>query len=246
MTKTPASSESSYELFYWPSIQGRGEFVRLAFEATKTAYVDVGRLPRDEGGGVPALIALLDGQQADAPLPFAPPILRHGSTLVAHTANILQYVGPRIGLAPTDDVGRMAVHQHQLTITDFLVEVHDTHHPIGVDLYYDDQKPESLRRAQNFISHRMPKFLGYFERLLQRNGGGRAYGGALTYVDLSLFQVVAGLDYALPRASARIAAKVPLLRKLHDAVAAYLASPRLIAFNMHGLFRHYPELDEAS
>ncbi|HVR64410.1 MAG TPA: glutathione S-transferase [Polyangia bacterium] len=260
MTANQSGPEPRFELFYWPSIQGRGEFVRLALEATRTPYIDVGRQPRAEGGGVPALMALLDGQAtdaapaADAQLPFAPPILRHGAVLLAHTANILHYLGPRLGLAPSDEAARLTIHQHQLTITDLLVEAHDTHHPIGVDLYYDDQKPEALRRAQNFIKQRMPKYLGHFERLLQRNhagGGAHAIGATLTYVDLSLFQVMAGLAYAFPRALGHLAPKLPLLRKLHDAVAAlpavaeYLASARRIPFNMHGLFRHYPELDEA-
>lgn len=257
MTMNPTRSDAQYELFYWPSIQGRGEFVRLAFEAARSAYVDVGRQPRAEGGGVPALVALLDSQAGEpgsaAALPFAPPILRHGSVLISHTANILHYLGARLGLAPGEEAARLNLHQHQLTITDFLAEVHDTHHPIGVDLYYEDQKPESLRRAQNFIKHRMPKYLGHFERLLQRNaaaGGAHLFGTTLTYVDLSLFQVMAGLDYAFPRALAHLAPKVPRLRKLQDAVAAqpavadYLASPRRIPFNMHGVFRHYPELDE--
>ena len=253
MTK-PAASTPAYELFYWPSIQGRGEFIRLAFEATETAYVDVARRPRAEGGGVPALMALLDGQDAHAPLPFAPPILRHGGVLLAHTALILHYLGSRLGLCPDDEAARFAAHQHQLTVTDFLVEAHDTHHPIGVDLYYDDQKPESLRRAQNFVKHRMPKFLGHFERLLERNAAAgptpHVLGAGLTYVDLSLFQVASGLTYAFPHAWKQIAPKVSRLRKLHDAVAAlppiaaYLASDRRIPFNLHGLFRHYPELDE--
>lgn len=259
MTTHPTEGDPPYELFYWPSIQGRGEFVRLAFEATETAYADVARQPRAQGGGVPALVALLnsqppDGHEADAQLPFAPPILRHGPVLLAHTANILHYLGPRLGLAPDDEATRLTVHQHQLTIADFLVEVHDAHHPIGIDLYYEDQKPEALRRAQSFVKNRLPKYLGHFERLLQRNddaaGGAHVLGTALTYVDLSLFQVMAGLDYAFPRALARLAPKLPRLRRLHDAVAAlpavaaYLSSPRRIPFNTHGVFRHYPELDE--
>ncbi len=253
MTKQASSSSAAYELFYWPSIQGRGEFIRLAFEAAEAPYLDVARRPRGEGGGVPALMALLDGQEANAALPFAPPMLRHGGVLLAQSANILQYLAPRLGLVPDDETSRLAAHQHQLTISDFFVEAHDVHHPIGVDLYYEDQKPESLRRAQNFLKHRMPKYLTYFERLLERNhvgGGTHALGAALTYVDLSLFQMVAGLDYAFPRAMTRMAPKLSRLRKLHDAVAAlpaiaaYLASPRRIPFNLHGIFRHYPELDE--
>jgi glutathione S-transferase len=199
-------------------------------------------------------MALLEGKDPNALLPFAPPILRHGPLLLSQSANILQYLASRLELVPADEQSRLLAHQHQLTISDFLVEAHDTHHPIGVDLYYEDQKPESLRRAHNFLKHRMPKYLGYFERLLDRNhaaGSPHALGQGLTYVDLSLFQVMAGMDYAFPKAMARMAPRLSRLRKLHDAVAAvppvaaYLASPRRIPFNQHGIFRYYPELDEA-
>jgi glutathione S-transferase len=246
-------SAPEYELFYWPGIQGRGELVRLAFEATGVPYLDVARAPEAKGGGVKAIRALFEGHGAAAgPAPFAPPILRHGAVVLSQTAAILSYLGPRLGLAPDDEAGRFAALQLQLTITDFLAEVHDTHHPIAVGLYYDEQKPEALRRTEQFLAHRMPKFLGYFERVLAANaagGGKHAVGASLSFVDLSLFQVMAGLAYAFPRAAAKIEPRLPLLRALRDRVAAeprvaaYLASPRRIPFNEHGVFRHYPELD---
>ena len=40
-----------YELHYWPRIQGRGEFVRLALEQAGAEYVDVARGPKSSGGG---------------------------------------------------------------------------------------------------------------------------------------------------------------------------------------------------
>lgn len=241
-----------YELYYWPHIQGRGEFVRLVLEEGGADYVDVARLPESEGGGRAAVSRLLE-RAADGRTPFAPPILKAGKRLVSQTANILHYLGPRLGLVPKAEAARLWAHQLQLTIADFVVEAHDTHHPIAKSLYYEDQKPEALRRSADFRSLRLPKFLGYFERVLKSNPAGdrHAIGKALTYVDLSLFQLVAGLDYAFPRAMARARSDYPLLFALHRRVterpriAAYLASPRRIPFNDKGLFRHHPELDDA-
>jgi glutathione S-transferase len=243
-----SSVKAEYELYYWPSIQGRGEFIRLALEAAAAKYVDVARLPAGEGGGVKAMTAVLEGAPGGVPL-LAPPILRHGQIVLSQTAAILQYLGPRLGLVPDDEAGRVAVNHLQLTVADFVDEAHDVHHPIAVSLYYEDQKPESARRAALFIKERIPKFLRYFERVLENNGGRHAVGARLSYVDLSLFQVMAGLGYAFPNALARVAGKLPRLVELRDrvaaelAVAAYLASPRRIPFNLHGIFRHYPELD---
>ncbi|MBK7584555.1 MAG: glutathione S-transferase [Myxococcales bacterium] len=241
----------TYQLYYWPSIQGRGEFVRLSLEEAGAPYEDVARRPADEGGGVPALIALLRSE-TEAALPFAPPVLRHGPLLIAQTANILLYLGPRHQLSPSDEAGRLFVNQLQLTLADVVGEVHDTHHPIGSGLYYEDQKPEAARRTQSFLRERLPKLLGYFERVLMRGtqrGGQWLVGGELSYVDLSLFQLVCGLEYAFPKAMSRIGPTVPGLIALRDRVAArpriaaYLASPRRLPFNEDGLFRRYPELD---
>jgi glutathione S-transferase len=236
-----------YELFYWPEIQGRGEFVRLAFEEAGVAYVDVARRP----GGMRAMQRMLEGREPGA-LPFAPPFLRAGKLVVAQTAAILHYLGPRLGLVPEDEIARCYVHQLQLTIADLVAEAHDAHHPIAAELYYEQQKREARARAAQFIAQRMPKFLAYFERVLERNAKGKSgwlVGRARTYADLSLFQVVAGLQYAYPNAMARSAARYPRVIALHERVAqrpriaAYLRSPRRIAFNQMGIFRHYPELD---
>lgn len=236
-----------YELYYWPSIQGRGEFVRLALEEAGVEYVDVARLPER---GVAEMMALLEDPQTAA-APFAPPFLKAGKQLIGQTANILLYLGPRHELVPRDRAGRLWAHQLQLTIADLIGEVHDTHHPIAGSLYYDEQKPEAKRRAADLVSQRLPKFLGYFERVLERNphGAGRAVGEALSYVDLSLFQVMDGLRYAFPRAIGRLQRQWPRLTALHGDVAqrpriaAYLASERRLAFSEEGIFRHYPELD---
>jgi glutathione S-transferase len=237
-----------YELYYWDGIQGRGEFVRLALEEAQADYVDVAR----EAGGEGAMLRLLDGEAVERP-PLAPPYLRAGRLLIGQTANILLYLGPRHGLAPTAEAGRLWAHQLQLTIADLVDEAHDTHHPIASSLYYEDQRPEAKRRADDFLKLRVPKYLGYFEKVLARNtaGSGHLVGGQLTYPDLSLFQVVAGLRYAFPRAMARLGPTYRRVVGVHDMVAArpriaaYLASSRRIAFNEHGIFRHYPELDVA-
>ena len=239
-----------YELYYWPSIQGRGEFVRLALEEAEAEYVDVAR-EHGAGRGVKALMAMLNG--AAAPLtPFAPPFLRDGNVVVSHVANILHYLGPKLGLAPEEEAQRLFAHGLQLTITDFVAEAHDAHHPISTDLYYEDQKSEATARAAAFLKHRVPKYLGYFERVLNDNPAGAAHavGRGLTTVDLSLFQVWAGMAYAFPRAFAGAARAYPALAALTSAVekrpniARYLASDRRIPFNELGVFRHYPELDQ--
>ena len=234
-----------YELFYWPTIPGRGEFVRLALECAGADYLDVARTPK----GMAAMMRLLKDRTAARP-PFAPPFLRSGKVVIAQTANILQYLGPRLGLAPKQDAARLWVHEVQLTVADLVAEAHDTHHPVGVGLYYRQQKHEAKRRAKEFRAERLPKYFGYFEHVLEKNRGGVA--GRLAYADLSLFQVVAGLRYAFPRAMKSLEPAYPRLIALHDRVAAlpalagYFASARRIAFNEDGIFRHYPELDGPS
>ncbi|MGO4524857.1 glutathione S-transferase [Microvirga sp. 2MCAF35] len=233
-----------YELYYWPSIQGRGEFVRLALEEAGADYADVAREPE----GLAAMMRMMD--HAERP-PFAPPFLKDGETIIGQSAAILLYLGARHGLAPKDPAGGLWAHQIQLTIADFVAEAHDTHHPVGVGLYYEDQKDEALRRSEEFRQGRIPKFLNWFETILARNpaGDGHLVGRALTYVDLSLFQAVEGLAYAFPKATRRALKDAPRVAALHDAVAerprikAYCDSPRRIPFNQEGIFRHYPELD---
>jgi glutathione S-transferase len=235
-----------YELYYWPSIQGRGEFVRLALEEAGADYVDIARRPGKRG--VPAMMRLLEGKGIDRP-PYAPPFLKAGKLVIAQTAMILHYLGPRLGLAPRREADRLWLHQLQLTITDLVVQIHDTHHPISSALYYEDQRREAKRRTAEFWRHRLPKFLGYFENVLERSGGPYLLGRKRSYVDLSLFQIVAGLYYAFPKRMKRFERKVPLLIALRDRVAArprikaYLQSDRRIAFNEWGIFRRYPELD---
>jgi glutathione S-transferase len=239
-----------YELFYWPSIQGRGEFVRLALEQAGAAYIDVAREPAAAGMGVAALTHWLEDATIAHP-PFAPPFLKAGKQIIGQTANILLFLGARHDLAPADEAGRLWTHQLQLTIADLVTEVHDTHHPIASALYYEDQKPAARRRAANFRAERLPQFLDYFESILERNPHGSQYlvGKSLTYADLSMFQVMAGLRYAFPRTLTRLSRGYPLLIALSERVAAlpriaaYLASKRRLPFNQQGIFRHYPELD---
>jgi glutathione S-transferase len=242
-------SAPPYELYYWPGLQGRGEFIRLAFEDAGVPYVDIARLREADGGGVAAILPFLKGERDGLP-PFAPPFLKIGDLVIAQTAAILQYLAPRIGLVPADEPSRLSAHQLQLTIADFVAEAHDTHHPIATNLYYEDQKAEAKKRARAFIGERMPKYLGYFERVLVKSGrDGYLLGADCSYADLSLFQVVAGLRYAFPGGMAQVAPKVPRVIAIHDRVAArprireYLASPRRVPFNETGIFRHYPELD---
>src|SRR6201986_604507 len=227
-----------YELYYWPGIQGRGEYVRLALEDAGAGYIDVARGAR----GTAAMMELM-GQGATPP--FAPPFLKAGKLLIAQTANILLYLGSRHGLAPKAEAGKLWVHQLQLTVTDLVVEAHDTHHPLGPSLYYEDQRGPAKKRTDEFWSERTPKYLGYFERLLEGSGGAYLTGRRLTYIDLSLFQIVQGLRYAFPKRMKAFERKIPGLVDLHDRVAgrtnikAYLESDRRIAFNEDDIFRQY-------
>lgn len=231
-----------YRLYYWTGIQGRGEFIRLALEDAGADYVDVAREEGDD-----AMDRFLDGDAA-SPSPFAPPFLQAGRLVIAQVANILHYLGPPLGLAPSTASGQLHALQLQLTIADLVAEVHDSHHPIAGSLYYEDQQAEARRRAADLRKHRLPKFLGYFERAVEAAGGKHALRRH-SYVDLSLFQLLRGLEYAYPVAMRKLAPRLPRLHALADRVearpnvAAYLASPRRLAFNTQGIFRHYPELD---
>jgi glutathione S-transferase len=233
-----------YELYYWPTIQGRGEYVRLALEDSAAEYVDVTR--RGERG-MAAMMKMMAGRRGTPP--FAPPFLKAGQLVIGQTANILLYLGARHGLAPKAEAGRLWVHQLQLTVADLVLEVHDTHHPLGPSLYYEEQRAPAKKRAAEFWKARVPKYLGYFERLLDNSGGAYLTGRRICYADLSLFQIVEGLRYAFPRRMKAFERNIPGLVELHDRVAgrpnikAYLGSERRIAFNEDGIFRRYKALD---
>ncbi|MGC1173902.1 glutathione S-transferase [Polaromonas sp.] len=239
-----------YELHYWPTIQGRGEFVRLALEAAGASYLDVARCPESKEQGAGSMMHYLESPQVQHP-PFAPPFLVDGKLIVGQTAAILLYLGPRLGLVGKSEAKRLWTHQLQLTIADAVAEVHETHHPIATGLYYEDQKKEAAKRAKAFREQRIPKFLAWFENVLARNPSGPAHlvGARLSYADLSLFQLVEGLLYAFPKAARRTLKRAPHVTGLHARVAqhrrvaAYLASERRIPFNEDGIFRRYPELD---
>jgi glutathione S-transferase len=246
LTSNTTAAAMRYDLYYWPTVQGRGEFVRLALEEAGADYVDVAR--RKGRAGVPAMMKIIEDKRG-ARLPFAPPFLKAGKLIIAQTANILFFLGPHLKLAPRDEAGRLWAHQLQLTITDLVVEIHDTHHPITSWLYFEEQRPAARRRTKDFWRYRVPKFLGYFERVLQKNGGQYLIGRRVSYVDLSLFQIVEGLRYAFPKRMKRFEKKVPGIIALHGRVAkrprikAYLASKRRIEFSQWGMYRYFRELD---
>ncbi|MGB6604930.1 MAG: glutathione S-transferase [Steroidobacteraceae bacterium] len=240
----------TYQLYYWPGIQGRGEFIRLALEEGRADYRDVALVPDSEGGGVPAILRMLEARGVQRP-PFAVPVLKAGRLLIAQTPNILLFLGGALGLAPRDEAGRLWVHQLTLTILDLYVEIFDTHHPLGDGYAYEEQKAAARRRSRDFLKVRLPKFMTYFEEVLGRNRAHAPWmaGARLSYADLSTAQVIAGLRYAFPRATARALRKRPRLARLHDAVfarpriARYVDSGRRVPFNNEDLFRHYPSLD---
>ncbi|MES2283251.1 MAG: glutathione S-transferase [Pseudomonadota bacterium] len=245
-----------YQLHYWPTIQGRGEFVRLALEAAGADYLDVARGRTSEGEdlsdekGMAAMMRIMNSASVQHP-PFAPPFLVHGKVVVGQTSAILLYLGPRLNLVGKGEAQRLWTHQLQLTVADMVAEAHDTHHPVATSLYYEDQKAEALKRAKDFRTKRIPKYLAWFETVLERNPRGNSFlvGARLSYADLSVFQLVDGLLYAFPRAARRAMKKTPLVSALHQRtgqhrrLAAYLGSDRRIAFNEECIFRRYPELD---
>lgn len=242
-----ATLDTTIELYYWPSIQGRGEFVRLLLEEAGADYVDVARTK----GGMPSMMAILGGKEKGA-LPYAAPFVRVGETVVSQSANIMAFLAPKLGLVAADEALQSEAHQIQLTIADLVAEAHDVHHPIAVGLYYEDQKKEAKRRAAHFIQDRIPKYLGWLEKILERNensGEQWLVGSDFSYVDLSAFQLLEGLRYAFPRAMSAIESQFPRLIALRDRVgerprvAAYLQSERRLPFNLQGIFRLYPELD---
>lgn len=239
------------ELYYWPGIQGRGEFVRLLLEDAGAAYVDVAR---ERKNGLMAMMRLLEGAEPGA-LPFAPPFVKVGRVVVSQTANVLAFLAPRLRRVPEHEALRAEASQIQLTLADFVDEAHDTHHPIAGGLYYEDQKAAAKRRARDFVKERIPKYLGWLEKTLARNRKSRGdwlVGSDCTYADLSAFQVVEGLRYAFPNAMAHLEPQYPRVIALRDRIAArsriarYLRSKRRQPFNQMGIFRHYPELDAPS
>jgi glutathione S-transferase len=233
-----------YELHYWPTIQGRGEFVRLALEDAALPYRDVAR-----GKGGEDLLVRELGDKRQAHPPFAPPFLKAGKRVIGQTANILLFLGERHGLAPKSDAARLWTHQLQLTIADLVAEIHDSHHPIAAGLYYEDQRKEAAKRARDLRENRLPKYLGYFDRVLKTNGSGWLVRRTRSYADLSLFQIVEGLRYAYPVATRKLERKFSTLTKLRDRVAArpniaaIAKSERRVPYTREGIFRHYPELD---
>ena len=239
-----------YQLYYWPSLQGRGEYVRLVLETAGVDYDDVARLPEAEGGGTAAIRRVLEGDGGGL-RPLAPPILVAGELVVAQTTNICLFVARRHGLIGGDEASQLAANQLALTIADLVAEAHNTHHPVATGQYYEDQRAEALTYTRGFVQLRMAKYLGYLERVLQDNGGAHLVGEALSYVDLAAFQTLRGLGYAFPLAWSQLEPRLPALAALaarvetHPRVAEYLASPRRLPFNTHGIFRHYPELNLA-
>jgi glutathione S-transferase len=239
-----------YELYYWDGIQGRGEFVRLVLEEAIAKYIDVARMSKKDSGGEDKMIHMLESIKIEH-IPFAPPFLKAGSLIIAQTANILMFLGGRHNLAPTSEAGKIWTHQLQLTISDFVQEIHDTHHPIAGSLYYEDQRKEAKERSENFLKLRAPKFLGYFERVIKQNSTSNKHlvGGKLSYADISLFHIIEGLRYAFPNAMKKLEKKCPKVVAVHDMVverpriAAYLESDRRLPFSEDGIFRHYKELD---
>ncbi|MGK9286603.1 glutathione S-transferase [Sinorhizobium meliloti] len=234
---------STYKLYYWNGLQGRGEYIRLTLEAAGAKYIDVARR---EGN-----LFIKEFMEKSERPSFAPPFLDDGGQIIGQMPVILLHLGDKLDLAPREPAAKMWTHQIQLTIADFVLEAHDVHHPIGMGRYYEDQKPEALRRADEFCNARVPKYFRWFESVLARNqaGSGHLVGDRLSYADLSLFQVIEGMSFAFPKLMSRVKYDYPNMMVLHGRVsglpriAEYLRSERRLPPNNNDIFRHYPELD---
>lgn len=237
----------SYQLYYWPMLPGRGEFVRLVLEATQQPYVDIARRPESEGGGIAAVRAWMYGQHERAPV-FATPVLVQGSFVLSQTSVICRFLGERHGLAPASETARAVVAQHMATVCEVTDEAHDVHHPLGVSLTYEQQHDAARQRAEIFVSERLPQRLRFFERVLAF-GDGLVGPDALSYADIALWHLLEGLSYAFPHTMEQCLLTLPQLQRFHASLPeraglrAYLSSPRRLAFNEDGIFRNYPELD---
>ncbi|KJZ73419.1 hypothetical protein HIM_07213 [Hirsutella minnesotensis 3608] len=255
--RVKGNDDAPYELIYWPGLPGRGEFIRLLFEEAGVSYTDTAK-----NGDEQAVATVVDymgpDNKGDANNPpiFASPVLKHGSLVLNQTPNILLYLAPKLGLAPAPgDDALFHLNQLVLTILDGLVnEVHETHHPIAVSRYYNEQKPEAKKRSKAFTDERLPKYLGYLQRVLEAKTSGSGpwlYGDSLTFADLVLFQSIDGTNYAFPKTMANLkgSGKYDGVFKLYDAVKDrpkikdYLASDRRAQYG-EGIWRHYPELEE--
>ena len=255
-TSSSGGEGAPYELLYWPGIPGRGEYVRLCFEATSTPYTDVCNASKSNMSQLISLISDKNTGDETNPPPLAPPVLRHGDLLVSQTPNILLYLGKRLGLAGAEGDENAIYHVNQLALTalDGLGnEAHDTHHPIATSAYYEDQKPEAKKKAEDYTAYRLPKFLDYFERVLESQasrGGEYLYGGQITYADLVLWQCLDGVSFAFPKAIGGLkkGGKYGKVFALYERVKGleeikdYLGSERRMRYGM-GIYRHYPELD---
>tara|TARA_A100001391_G_scaffold7621_5_gene4898 strand:+ start:10017 stop:10736 length:720 start_codon:yes stop_codon:yes gene_type:complete len=237
----------SYQLFYWPSIPGRGEFVRLFMEAAELEYEDVARTD-----GADALVEDLHarGGEEGGIRPFAPPYLVDDDVVIGQTALILLYLSDKEGLGSGDLATDLKLMQVQMDIADLVEEIHGSHHPIAPSLYYADQMDAAFEKAADLRATRIPKYLIHFDNALAANGGPFMLGDQWSHVDTSLFQLMEGLDYAFPNYMAQMQGTWANLEALQTAVpdieglAPYLASERRMEFNEDGLFRHYEELDE--
>lgn len=142
-----------------------------------------------------------------------------------------------------------------LTALDLNNEVHDTHHPLAVGKYYEEQKEAALEKAKDVRENRLPKFFSYFERNLkfnESNGGGKGrflVGNRLTFADLVVWQVLDGCLFAFPKEmEARKKEFQGLFGTFYESVRGkggleeYLKSERRLPYS-EGIFRHYPELD---
>ncbi len=237
----------TYRLYYWPMLPGRGEFIRLIFEDAGADYIDVGRLPEDEGGGISALRKKIDNPHRGFES-FALPLLEYDDYLIAQLPNICLFLANEFNMIPGGN-HYFRANQLMLTICDIIDEIHNTHHPLSISMYYENQQEAAKKNALSFTTERLPKWLQYLEKTLIGNGEKHLAGTQISYVDIALFQLIRGLDYAFPNHMQRYLPQIPKLIALKDRVGerpgicSYLSSERCIDFNNDGIFRAYPELD---
>ncbi|MXO64197.1 glutathione S-transferase [Altericroceibacterium endophyticum] len=236
-----------YDFWYWPTLPGRGDFIRYPLEAAQIPYTDCAR---DAEDGFAAVAEHLEAKQGCHA--FAVPLLETGSESIAQTANILLFLNQEHGLGPSDAAGMRYLNQLQCDIADITEEVHAVHHPISTAFYYEDQRDAAIQSAEKFREQRIPKYLAHFERIANAHDGDWLLeGDSWSTGDTSIAYLLDGLHFMFPLRMAALQSDYPTIHQIQqktfalEYLDAYRASDRCAAFGTEGIFRNYPELDAA-
>ena len=197
----PITSTGSLGL-QWDGVPGRAECIRLLFEYTGTPYEELKdnstlmtRIVDPEIVGIPPnlwppVLELPNGKwlgQTGVIMNYLSPKL-----------GLAGYAKDDTDLDEDEKVFLSAkTSQLVFTALDLLVEVsavdsrrpvhglcimscsqaHNVHHPVSTNLYYEDQKAEALRAAEQFRASRLPKYMQHFQSVLETNPANKNKNG---------------------------------------------------------------------